>query len=146
MDPRTAIELPIDVGGERMRSETLQSSLSPYVLAIGTTLPGLGVCLYSTYHGHPGAPTVAVHLARAPRRRPQTEVTERNEQFMPVVFARARCLHDHAMRVHDFLLELGHQPAIHLSDAADLVVETGGESRAQDLADGPGATSGGATR
>ena len=125
MDPRTAIDLPIYVDGGRARSETLQASLSPYVLAIGTTLPDLGVSLYSTYHGHPGAPTVAVHLARAPQRRPQTEVTERDEQFMPVVFARARCLHDHAMQVQDLLSSLGRKPAVHLTDAAELHVESG---------------------
>lgn len=125
MDPRTAIDLPIDVDGGRARSETLQASLSPYVLAIGTTLPDIGVSLYSTYHGHPGAKTVAVHLARAPRRKPQTDVGERDEHFMPVVFARARCLYDHALRLQEFLGSVGHSPAIHLSDAAELTVETG---------------------
>ncbi|HEX8084566.1 MAG TPA: hypothetical protein VF529_09770 [Solirubrobacteraceae bacterium] len=125
MDPRTAIDLPIDVDGARVRSETLQASLSPYVLAIGTTLPEIGVSLYSTYHGQPGAQTVAVHLARAPRRKPQTDVTERDEQFMPVVFARTRCLHDHALRLQEFLGSLGRPPAIHLSDATELTVEAG---------------------
>ncbi len=125
MDPRTAIDLPIDIDGEHVRSETLQASLSPYVLAIGTTLPDLGLSLYSTYHGHPGAKTVAVHLARAPRRSPETEVTERDEQFMPVVFARARCLHDHALRLQDLFASLGIGASIRLSDAAELCVEVG---------------------
>lgn len=128
MDPRTAIELPIDVDGERVRSETLHASLSPYVLAIGTTLPDMGVSLYSTYHGHPGATTIAVHLARAPRRAPKTDVSERDEQFMPVVFARARCLHDHALQLQDLLASLEREPAIHLSDAAELVVDAGPDS------------------
>lgn len=124
MDPRTAIELPIDVDGERARSETLQASLSPYVLAIGTTLPDLGVSLYSTYHGHPGATTVAVHLSRVPRREPRTEVREQSEQFMPVVFARTRCLQDHAMGIQELLASCGYQVALHLSDAAELSVES----------------------
>lgn len=88
-------------------------------------MPDLGVSLYSTYHGHPGAQTVAVHLARAPRRRPETHVTERDEQFMPVVFARTRCLHDHTLRLQELLGSLGRAPAIHLSDTAELAVETG---------------------
>lgn len=131
MDPRTAIDLPIDVDGERVRSETLQASLSPYVLAIGTTLPDVGVSVYSTYHGHPGAQTVAVHLARAPRRRPETDVTERDEHFMPVVFARTRCLHDHALRLQEFLGSVGHAPAIHLNDAAEMAIEAGPEPLAR---------------
>jgi hypothetical protein len=126
--PRSAIELPIDVDGAPARSETLQSSLSPYVLAIGTTLPELGVSLYSTYHGHPGAKTVAVHLARAPRREARTDVVERDEQFMPVVFARTRCLHDHAVCVQDLLQALGHEVAIHLTDTAEVIVEAAGSA------------------
>ena len=128
MDPRTAIDLPIEVDGERARSETLHASLSPYVLAIGTTLPETGISLYSTYHGHPGAATITVHLARARGRAPSTQVRERDEQFMPVVFARARCLHDHALQLHDLLVSLEYEPAIHLSDAADLAVNAGPES------------------
>jgi hypothetical protein len=88
----------------------------------------IAVSLYSTYHGHPGATTIAVHLARAPRRPPQTEVRERDEHFMPVVFARARCLHDHALQLHDLLASLEHEPAIHLSDAAELTVDAGPDS------------------
>ena len=125
MDPRTAIDLPIDVEGARVRSETLQASLSPYVVTLGTTLPALGVSLYSTYHGHPGAPTVAVHLSRGPRRLAQTETREHDATHLPVVFARARCLRDHAIRVHDLLSLLGHDAAIHLSDPAELAVEAG---------------------
>jgi hypothetical protein len=125
VDPRTAIELPIDVEGQRVRSETLQASLSPYVLAIGTTLPELGISLYSTYHGHPGAATVAVHLARAPREDPRTEVREHDEHSTPVVFARARCLHDHALALQDLVGSLGLRAAVHLSDAAEFAVECG---------------------
>lgn len=126
MDPRTAIDLPIDVDGERVRSETLQASMSPYVLAIGTTLPELGVSLYSTYHGHPGATTIAVHLSRASSLAPATAVRESDEHFMPVVFARARCLRDHALTLQDLLTGVGHESAIHLSDAAEMAVEADG--------------------
>ena len=123
MDLRAAIDLPIDIDGVRVRSETLQGSLSPYVVTIGTTLPAHGVSLYSTYHGHPGASTLAVHLARAPLRRPRTETEEHAEALLPVVFARTRCLHDHSLRVHELLSELGHHAAIHLSDAAEFAIE-----------------------
>jgi hypothetical protein len=123
VDPRTPIDLPIDLDGRRVRSETLQSTLSPYVLTIGTTLPAQGVSLYSTYHGHQGAPTVAVHLTRAPARTPATDVVEHDEQRLPVVFARARCLRDHALHLHDVLLGVGYHAAIHLSDEIEAIVE-----------------------
>ena len=125
MDARTAIELPVDIDGRPAASETLQASLSPYVLTIGTTLPTLGVSVYSTYHGHPGAPSVAVHLARAPRRAPGTEVCEHSESMLPVIFARARCLRDHALRLQGVLIDLGYSAAVHLSDDAELAVERG---------------------
>ncbi len=120
---RIAIELPIDVDGERRRSETLQASLSPYVLTIGTTLPELGISLYSTYHGHPGAATLAVHLTRAPGRPPETKSREHTEAILPVVFGRARCLRDHAMELQGLLAELRAHAAIHLSDEAEMAVE-----------------------
>lgn len=124
MDARTAIDLPIDIDGRRVRSETLQASLSPYVLTIGTTLPAQGVSLYSTYHGHPGAPTLSVHLTRAPRTTPRTEAAEHAEAQLPVVFAHARCLRDHAVRLQELLAAEG-PAAVHLSDAAELAVEAG---------------------
>ena len=124
MDLRTAIDLPIDIDGVRVRSETLQGSLSPYVVTIGTTLPAHGVSLYSTYHGHPGAPTVAVHLKRAPRCAPRTEMEQHRGAQLPVVFARARCLRDHAVRLQDLLeAHSGRTAAIHLSDEAEYVLE-----------------------
>lgn len=125
MDSRTATDLPIDIDGVRVRSETLQASLSPYVVTIGTTLPALGVSLYSTYHGHPGAPTVSVHLSRAVARSPRTETSDHDEGYLPVVFARARCLRDHAMRLQNLLDEHGKRAAVHLSDPAELAVERG---------------------
>ena len=125
MDARCAVSLPIDVGGERVESETLHSSLSPYVVAIGTTIPRLGLSLYSTYHGHPGARTVAVHLSRAPRRAPRTDVAHHEERQLPIVIARARCLRDHALRLQDLLTSLRYESAIHLSDAAEFAVGTG---------------------
>ncbi len=123
MDRRTAIDLPIDLDGRRARSETLHASLSPYVVTIGTTVPTHGVSLYSTYHGHPGAPTVSVHLTRALGRSPQTETCEHDERYLPVVFARARCLRDHAMRLQSLLEERAQAAAVHLSDAAELEVD-----------------------
>jgi hypothetical protein len=125
VDARTAIDLPIDIDGRRVRSETLHGSLSPYVLTIGTTLPAHGASVYSTYHGHPGAVSVAVHLSRTPGHDARTDVCEHYESLMPVVFARARCLRDHALRVGDTLALLGHHHAVHLSDAAEVAVETG---------------------
>ncbi len=124
MDLRSAIDLPIDIDGVRVRSETLHASLSPYVVTIGTTLPAHGVSVYSTYHGNPGASTAAVHLLRAPRIEPSTETRAHDEAQLPVVFARARCLRDHAFRLHDVLAMLGHDAAVHLSDEAEVSVET----------------------
>ena len=124
MDLRTAIDLPIDIDGVRVRSETLQASLSPYVVTIGTTLPAHGLSLYSTYHGHPGAVTVVVHLTRAPSRSPTTESEERRADLLPVVFARARCLRDHAMRLQTLVEGGGTVAAVHLSDEAELAVES----------------------
>ena len=125
MDARTAIDLPIDIDGRRVRSETLHASLSPYVVTIGTTLPAQGVSLYSTYHGHPGATTAVVHLVRTRAGFPRTDVARHAEDQLPVVFARARCLRDHALRLHDVLSTLDCIAAVHLSDAAELAVEAG---------------------
>ena len=106
-----------------MRSETLHASPLPFVVSFGTTLPAHGVSLYSTYHGHPGASSLVVHLTRLPGRAPTTETREQTEALLPVIFARARCLRDHAMRLQELLAEMGLTTAIHLSDEAELAVE-----------------------
>ena len=123
MDARTAIDLPIDIDERRVRSETLQATLSPYVVTIGTTLPAHGVSLYSTYHGHPRTESVAVHLIRVPLSDPRSEICRHAETAMPVVFARARCLRDHALRLLDLLGSAGLTGAVHVTDEAELAVE-----------------------
>jgi len=119
---RTLIPLRLTLDGHPEHSETLLAAVGAYALVLSSVLPAHAVELHSSYLGHPGAPTRASHLLLAPDTT-ESDGSEHNEDSIPVIIARRRCLYDHLQRLQDFLETLGHTAAIPLPDDALIAVE-----------------------
>ncbi len=123
MDQRTLIPVTISIDGVQMRSETRLAPAGPYALALCSVLPDHATELHSTYLGHPGAPTRVSHLLLAPGMI-ESEAVERDEDSIPVMFARRRCLYDHLQQLQGSLQRLGHpDPRIPLDEDALSAIE-----------------------
>ena len=129
MSEQAEIELAVRVDGALERSETTFTRAGAYALTIATVLPGpdLPIELVSSYIGHPGIATRSLHLALGPdRHEAKTTVITHERGAADVVFVPRACVYDHAQRLHDLLLSLGHEATIDLSDAALRLVDTVG--------------------
>lgn len=118
----TELPVPILIEEKQVDSETRVTSIGPYVMVLDTTIPKQGVALHSTYTGHKGTPTQATHLMLAIGTRDSTSV-EHEENEIPVVHARRRCLYDHLQRLQDLLEDAGIQATIPIDANAIEAVE-----------------------
>jgi hypothetical protein len=120
---RLLIPIKIVIDGVQVRSETLLAPGGPYALTLCSVLPDHATELHSTYLGHPGAPTRVSHLLLAPGVI-ESEAVERDEDSIPVMFARRRCLYDHLQQLQEALQRLGHlDPKIPLDEDALSAIE-----------------------
>lgn len=116
VDQRALIPVKIAIDGTEARSETRVASGGPYALTLSSVLPDHATEMHSTYLGHPSTPTRASHLLLAPGVT-ESEAVEREEDSIPVVVARRRCLYDHLQQLQEFLIRLGHlDPEIPLDE------------------------------
>ena len=123
MAQRTLIPITIAIDGVQVRSETLLATGGAYALILSSVLPDHATELHSTYLGHPGAPTRVSHLLLAPGVI-ESEAVERDEESVPVMFARRRCLYDHLQQLQESLQRLGHlDPQIPLDEDALSAIE-----------------------
>ena len=123
MDQRAVIPIQIAIDGTQVRSETRVANGGPYALTLSSVLPDHASELHSTYLGHPGAPTRVSHLLLAPGLI-ESEAVEREEDSIPVVVARRRCLYDHLQQLQESLIRLGHlDPEIPLDEDALSAIE-----------------------
>lgn len=118
MDQRTLIPIRIAIDGTEVRAETRVANGGPYALTLCSVLPDHATELHSTYLGHPGAPTRVSHLLLAPGLI-ESDAIEREEDSIPVMVARRRCLYDHLQQLQESLIRLGHlDPEIPLDEDA----------------------------
>lgn len=130
MSERLVVAIAGSVDGRAVRvATTFAGDTSPYVLVLSSALGELGVEAHSTYTGHMGAITRAVHLLLAPGRAPQTVVRDHEEHALPVWAARGRCLLDHCAVVQELAASAGHALALDVSDAALRVVDLPARAR-----------------
>jgi hypothetical protein len=123
VDQRTLIPVTIMINGVQVPSETRVANGGPYALTLCSVLPEHATELHSTYLGHAGAPTRVGHLLLAPRVI-ESEAVEREEDSVPVMVARRRCLYDHLQQLQEALERLGHlHPRIPLDDDALSAIE-----------------------
>ena len=115
--------LRIKIDGHATPVESIAQGWNAYTLSLSTTLPSLGVELHSTFVGHHHCPTSrAIHLELAPGIS-RTSAVEHDAKNLPVLFARDRCLHEHAQQLVGFLTELGHACSVELDEHATTSVE-----------------------
>ncbi len=120
------IPLRIEVGGRPVRSETVYAQSGAYALTVITTLPGadLPVELHSTYVGHPGAWTQAVHLRLGPEAQaPTVDTAQHADHNICVVFTPRNAVYDHVHELLDFFSDLGFRASIHVDDRAFAALE-----------------------
>ena len=111
--------MPVCLDGAPVAASTQLGTTGAYVVELSTVLPGLPADLHSTYTGHPHAETRVVHLLLGPAWHiPHSEVVTPPADVLPVLWARSRCLLDHAQRLQEHLEDLGHTARIDISDAA----------------------------
>lgn len=111
--------LPVGFFTQRghVAGSTLIAEAGANVAVISTALPDVGLTLHSTYSGAPGVPTAVVHLALGPGPTAQ-HVAELDEDAMPVVGQRHRCVPEHYAEVVARAAELGHELRIEVDDHA----------------------------
>jgi hypothetical protein len=93
------IPLGITLDGRAVSSETTCQWAGAYVLVIATMLPdpGLAVEVYSTFIGHPGVSTCAIHLMLGPVGRPPFTISAEHEHKDLNFKTNAReCAYEHA--------------------------------------------------
>jgi hypothetical protein len=122
MAHRHKIPIEIAIDGQRIRSETLASSVGAYVLVLDTTLADLAIDLHSAYAGHEKTKTQATHLILTPDRQESIGV-EHEHDVIPVMHARRRCLYDHLHQLQDLLQRDGVEASIPVEDAAIQAIE-----------------------
>ena len=111
--------MPVWLDGAPAQTSTRLGRTGAYVVELSTVVPGLPADVHSTYVGHPRADTRVVHLLLGPAWYvPRSEVLTPPPDALPVLWARSRCLLDHAQRLHEHLQDLGHLARIDIPDGA----------------------------
>lgn len=116
MTDRPTIDLRITLDGDLVQSETTYTWAGPYVLTVHTVLPqrDLALELHSTFTGHQGVPTIAVHLVLGPPgHEPITITGEHPHEQLDPTFAPRACAYEHAHQ----LIEILDNLSIHASIA-----------------------------
>ena len=115
------IPLRLEIDGAPTASETVYAQAGAYTLTIVTTVgrPELPVELHSTYVGHPGVATRAIHLRLGPRSAErEVHVGSHEEDDVCVVFTPRNAVYDHAHELVALLAELGHHAGVDVPDDA----------------------------
>jgi hypothetical protein len=121
MDPRRPIELRVAADPS---ADTRIAVVGAYVVVISTALPAIGMELHSTYTGHPrGSKTTSAHLVLRPGCPPEVASVEHTAAALPVMYARAACLYDHAQRLLGLLASAGSATQVEVTDAAIAALE-----------------------
>jgi hypothetical protein len=117
--PARPVTVRLNVDARPVASSTRLIELGGYQLAIGTVVLSteLPIEVHSSYLGHPGTPTRAVHLTIVPERA-ETHVVEHEHHQLPVTHARERCLLDHLQTLVELASDLGHTVSVELPDHA----------------------------
>jgi hypothetical protein len=117
--PGQPLTVAVRLDGQSVGSSTRLIELGGYHVAIGTVVltAELPIEVHSSYLGHPGTLTRAVHLTIAPAR-VDTRVVEHNHDQLPVTHARERCLLDHLQVLVEIASELDHTLSVELPDHA----------------------------
>ena len=117
MSDRPTIELPIILDGQPAESETTYTWAGPYILSLHTVLPqhGLALELHSTFVGHQGVATTAVHLVLGPPGHTPVRITAEHphEQLDPT-FAPRACAYEHAHQLIEVLDNLDIHAAVNV--------------------------------
>ena len=117
MRDRPTIELPINLDGQPAESETTYTWAGPYILSLHTVLPqrDLALELHSTFIGHHGVATIAVHLVLGPPGHVPVTITAEHphEQLDPTFQPRA-CAYEHAHQLIEILDSLGIHAAVNI--------------------------------
>lgn len=132
MRSQDPIDVAIVIGEEMVESQTRLTSGGPYVSMVSSVIPSHGIELHSSYVGSPGRrsaedgrtpPTRSTHLMVGDLPDlPTTCTYVHDREDLPVVFARRRCVLDHAARLADLCRQVGHDHvAIDIDDRALLL-------------------------
>jgi hypothetical protein len=114
---RPTIELPITLDGHPAESETTYTWAGPYILSLHTVLPqpDLALELHSTFIGHRGVPTTAVHLVLGPPgHEPVTSTAEHPHEQLNPAFAPRACAYEHAHQLIEILDSLAIHAAVNV--------------------------------
>jgi hypothetical protein len=106
---------------ETVESETVCGWASPYVLTIATTLSesGLALDVHSTFIGHSGVPTHAVHLILGPPGESPLTLTDvyEHEELDPQIRVR-ECAYEHVQVLLEVLKQLHPEAGADIPDDA----------------------------
>lgn len=119
---RSVIDLNLALDGVPVESETTCTWAAARVLTIHTAIPraDLALELHSTFVGHAGVRTHAVHLTLGPPgRQPSIASADHNEDQLDPTYAPRDCAYEHAQHVIEVLSELGYRASVDVpGDAA----------------------------
>jgi hypothetical protein len=122
MSPRPRIDVELVIDGAPTSSETTCTWAGAHVVTIHTVVPraDLAIELHSTFVGHPGVPTHAVHLRLGPPgRQPAIVAAEIGDPHVEPTYAPRACAYEHAQRLIEVFAEFGHEAAVNVpGDAA----------------------------
>jgi hypothetical protein len=107
------IDLQLTLDGVQAHSETTCTWAGPYVLTVHTVIPrdDLALELHSTFVGHPGVPTHAVHLVLGPPGRAPALTSGDTDELDPMLAPRG-CVYDHAQKLIEVLGEVRCRVAV----------------------------------
>jgi hypothetical protein len=121
MSDRRTVALEVTLDGRQAESETTCAWTGPYILAVCTVLPGLGLAteLHSAFVGHAGVPTCATHLMLGPvGHAPFIIVAEHEHANLEPTIKARECVYEHAGVLLENLKSLNYELGIDLSDDA----------------------------
>jgi len=122
MSPRPRLDVELVIDGTPTSSETTCTWAGAHVVTIHTVVSraDLAIELHSTFVGHPGVPTHAVHLRLGPPgHQPAIVAAEIGDPQVEPTYAPRACAYEHAQRLIEVFAEFGHAVAVKVpGDAA----------------------------
>lgn len=104
-----------------VESETTCMWAGPDVLVLATTLPdaAMAIDVTSTFVGHDGVPTCAVHLTLAAAEvAPVISTAQHEHRNLDPRFNSRQCVYEHWQVVLEYLRSLGYQATGHVAEGA----------------------------
>lgn len=114
---RPQIDLELTIDGASATSETTCTWAGAHVLTIHTAIPraDLAFELHSTFIGHAGVVTHAVHLRLGPPgQAPAITSSDHDESDLNPTHAPSGCAYEHAQRLIEILDDLGYRASINV--------------------------------